>query len=234
MTHTCTPCLFFTLLWACGGGGGGSGTTTGGNDDTATLDSGSTTGGDGGAVTVELDCSDGTDDDGDGQADCDDSDCSEDYWCNLPDQINFRSQFHFTGNTIQCDLFGIGIDVDVDNCDTVASTSLTQIRQGSVCPDCDRTYQGDLTYTQDTCSALLDAPFPADALYGFVFLDEFNRDLWAQDETGTWVQFKRLTSANGHQWEIVGSEEIWGDPTDCNNGKQNLGTLDLLLTWTDQ
>ena len=103
------------------------------------------------------------------------------------------------------------------------------------CPDCDRTYRGALTYSTDTCSELLGESLPVDAIYGFVFLDEYNRELWAPDTTtGKWYFIERLTSDNGRQWLINGSDAIIMDPEDCDNGNQNLGTLTITLTWVDR
>lgn len=76
-----------TLGVSCGDKGDGGGAADGGAADGGTPDGGTPDGGaaDGGAAdggapdggaTVETDCSDGTDDDGDGLIDCDDPDCA--------------------------------------------------------------------------------------------------------------------------------------------------------------
>lgn len=238
MTRTALFSLSLALLLgACGeddGGGGppGPADDTGGADGGATGDGG---GGDGGGPSTEQDCTDGVDEDGDGAADCLDSDCADAWQCKLPERLDFHSVFDFRGNTIECEVWGIEVDVDIDDCRTDTSAVLALVKGGpQACPQCDRTYRGNLVYAEDSCSDLLETAPPVDAAYGYIFVDEFNRELWAPDDTGAWIYLETLSSDNGRRWELGGSEAIWADPDDCDNGDQNLGTLTVTLSWLDQ
>ncbi len=203
------------------GDGGGAGDGGGGGDD-------------GGAVPVEGDCEDGADNDADGLADCLDSDCVDSWNCNLPATIDFSSQVFFDGNTIECEVWGIDVDVDIEDCQANATTELRWVESGPTCPTCDRTYSGVFTYSVETCSALIGVPAPTRVDYGFVFVDPRTRELWSPDTAGTWVYVDTLGSADGRTFGLTGSEPILDDPDDCDNGTQNLGTLNVDLQWVDR
>lgn len=225
--------LAMLLVIACGDkadGDGPPGPQDGGSSDGG----GDAGGGDGGAIPVESDCEDGTDDDGDGLADCEDSDCAENWTCNLPDNLDFSSKVFFDGNTIECEVWGVEVDVDIEDCRADSTASLRLVETGPTCPTCDRTYSGPLTYTTETCSALIGVAAPTRVDYGFVFLDPRTRELWSPDEAGTWTLVDTMISTDGITFALSGAEPIMDDPDDCDNGMQNLGTLSVDLSWTDR
>lgn len=237
-TALCTLALAL-LLPACGDKDGGD--DTGGAGDGGAGDGGDGGGdgggGDGGVTGPpenETDCQDGADEDEDGLADCLDSDCAAEWFCSLPDRIDFRSTVFFDGYTIECEKWGIEFDYDVEDCRADAVSNLTLVEKGRVCAECDRTYQGTLTYNEDSCSALLETTAPTRAEYGFVFLDARTRELWSPDEVGTWTFVERLSSTDGLVWQMSGAEEMWANPDECDNGDQNLGLLTVDLSWTDR
>lgn len=220
------------LLIACGDKAGGDG-PPGPQDGGASGDGGSVEDG-GSAVPIESDCEDGADNDADGLADCLDSDCVANWNCNLPRSIDFSSQVFFDGNTIECEVWGIDVDVDIEDCQANATTSLVRMKAGPTCPTCDHSFSGDFAYTVETCSALIGVPAPTRVDYGFVFLDPLTRELWAPDTIGTWQYIDTLSSTDGRTFALRGSESILDDPDDCDNGTQNLGTLLVDLQWTDR
>ncbi|MCK6506835.1 hypothetical protein L6R53_26265 [Myxococcota bacterium] len=226
-----------SLLLACGDKDDGGG-PPGPQDDTGGGDGGADggAGGDGGnqVPSNETDCEDGRDEDQDGAADCEDSDCASHWRCALPEQMDFRSDVFFDGYTIECEAWGIEVDVDIEDCVADAVSALRLVTTGRLCESCERTYEGTLTYNQDTCSALLETVPPTRAEYGFNFLDANTRELWSPDEMGTWQMVDRLVSTDGVTWTLAGTEEIWADPEDCDNGNQNLGLLSVTLTWRDR
>lgn len=223
-----------SLLLACGDKDDGDG-PSGAQDDTGGVGDGGAGGDGGGQIpSNETDCEDGRDEDQDGTADCEDSDCATFWRCALPDTMDFRSDVYFDGYTIECEAWGIEVDVDIEDCVADAVSNLTLVTTGRRCESCERTYEGELTYNQDSCSALLETPAPTRGEYGFNFLDANTRELWSPDETGTWLFVDRLVSTDGVNWVLAGTEEIWADPEDCDNGNQNLGLLSVTLSWRDR
>ncbi|RME23336.1 MAG: hypothetical protein D6798_13720 [Deltaproteobacteria bacterium] len=227
--RTLPPLLGLILLGACGdraddtghggapGDAGHGGQTDGGSEP-----------------AVESDCEDGADDDGDGAIDCEDSDCADHWSCNLPDSIRYDTVIDFWGNTITCELVGIEYDVEIGDCHTVGGGPLSRIEDPQqTCADCDRTYQGPLTYTQDTCSSKLGQPLPSTATLGLVFLNETQRELFAPDDQWNWYSLGILELVDG-VYTLSTSEDIIIDPEGCDNGKQNIGTIDLRVDIEDR
>ena len=128
----------------------------------------------------------------------------------------------------------VDVDVDVDDCHADAVGTLKLMDSGNLCPGCDRSYYGGLSYTTDNCSDLMGTPLPVDAIYGYVFVDANTRELWSADETGAWVMVDTITSKDGHRWAMSGADEVWADPPDCDNGNQNIGRLSLSLSLDDR
>lgn len=235
------PALTALLLVACDGDlyDGGDKNPPGPQDEGSDSGSASDGGTDGGSddgtsgPTTEQDCENGADEDGDGDIDCADADCADAWNCNLPDAMQYRGLIDFRGNTIECEAFGIEFDYDVDDCQTDASGRLTRIQDARACTECDRTYYGSLSYAVDSCSDMLETDPVPDALFGFVFLSETERELYSQDPTdGTWYFIETITRTKG-EWRISGSDAVWADPDDCDNGDQNLGTLTITTSFKD-
>ncbi|MCB9777560.1 MAG: hypothetical protein H6742_03265 [Alphaproteobacteria bacterium] len=228
--------LAAALLAGCTGDTyGGKDKNPPGPQDNGADDSGGDGGSDdgGGGPTTEQDCDDGLDEDSDGSADCLDADCASAWNCNLPEGIEYRGQIDFRGNTIECEAFGIEFDVDVDDCQTDASSNLRWIQDARACPECDRTYFGTLSYAVDSCSEMLETTPATEALFAFVFLSETERELYSQDPTsGTWYYLDTMTRAEG-RWTLSGSDSVIADPDDCDNGDQNLGTLTITTSFRD-
>jgi hypothetical protein len=219
----------FILLAACTGGDGGD------TERPRPGEHGDGGAGDGGDEPgAESDCTDGTDDDGDGDTDCADSDCADVFECTWPDAVDHTSRFQFDGNTIECQVWGVDVDYDVPDCLTTLTAELSLLEGPQACPDCDRTFAGDLNYTQDSCSELLGTTLPPSAAFGFVFVSASQRELWGQDEAGAWAFTSLVDSTDGRTWELVASEAVYDDPEDCDNGMQNLGTLTLTVAFVDR
>ncbi len=221
----------FALLVACGDSAGDTG-PAGGDAGHGGGDAG---GGDGGGQpAVETDCEDGADGDQDGAIDCEDSDCADHWSCKLPDTVRYDTVINFRGNTITCELVGIEYDVDIGDCHTVGGGPLALIDDAQQsCPDCDRTYQGPLTYTQDTCASKLGQPLPTTATFGMVFLNETQRELFAPDDQWNWYSLGILEETKG-VFTLSTSEDIVLDPDGCDNGDQNIGTVSLKVDFQDQ
>lgn len=214
------------------GGGDGSG-GDGGTDD----GSGSATdGGDDGTTDPpdpESECDDGTDNDEDGLVDCEDPDCAEVTPCWWPEAIAHEGAFDFDGRTVECD-FGIGsIDVDVDDCVTAYSATLTPVTDPSLeCPTCDRTFYSTLSYSVNTCEDVLEGgSYPADAYFGFIFTSETEWRLVGKDDAGNWEAGVDLI-VEGDAFTFSTTEALNIDSGECRNDPLYVG--DLTVSWSFQ
>ncbi len=219
------PLILTASLFACGDKG---------SDDsgTDTDDSGADT--DVTEPQVETDCEDGSDNDEDGVADCEDDDCADAFVCNYPDSILHRTNIAFDGYLVECDTWLGTFDEQVDDCSTRFSSPLTVATEGNLCTECDLTFTGQLTYDYDDCDDLTgDGTRPTEGWFGFVFVDESTRELWSQDGAGVWAKAVTMTKAGGI-WEHSDSGEVVEDVDDCDNSPLTLGNLTVTLTFEDK
>ena len=189
-------------------------------------------GGDAGS-TSESDCEDGADDDGDGLTDCEDDDCADAFVCSWPDAISYFSRVDFSGNTIECEVAGFEIDVDVPDCATVTTSTMIIDESAAACAQCDRTFSGTLNYSEDSCSELLETTPPTSASVGLVFVSETTRELWGVNDAGQWEMAAAINIDDDGMWELAGGEQVWDDPDDCDNGNQHLGDLTVVVSFKD-
>lgn len=225
------PLALLGSLAACGDKDDDSGSSS------STTDSGSTDTTD--VPDPETACDDGVDNDSDGATDCDDSDCADAFECSYPDAIAHTTVVEFDGYQVECDLGIWGThDEQIDDCVTRFTVPLTEATTGDLCPACDRTYSGPITYEQDSCLALIGGDRPTEGWFGFVFIDENTRELWSRDEIGGgWVKGVTL-SRKGGEWRLVESgevaEDVETDFGDCENNPLTLGLLTVTMTFVDQ
>ena len=164
----------------------------GGGDDTDTEDTDQ-------PDPVETDCADGLDDDGDGDIDCDDSDCEDVGSCLWPDQVQAVI-------TVSIDVTGAAAFL-YDDCFLMSESELdSTVSIPDPCVDCDRTYFGDLSYSQDTCDAdLFERPTEGSA--GLVFLSEDEWEIWMNLE-GDWEKVGVAEKNSEGVYEAERSEPI--------------------------
>lgn len=217
-------------LFACDGKDNDSGdvqTTDSGSTDTTVPDSPD-------APDPETDCEDGKDNDTDGAADCEDEDCSDAFSCSYPESISHTTRISFEGYEVACETWLGTFEEQVDDCRTEFTIPLVVATEGKLCSQCDLTFTGAITYTEDNCDELTgDSTRPTEGWFGFVFIDESTRELWSQDESGAWA--KAVTMKNtGGKWEFSESGEVAEDIDGCDNNPLTLGNLTVTMTFVDQ
>ena len=226
--------LLFAWL-ACTGGSDGDGIfrprKDDGGDDTGQSSGDDTD--DGGPDKEEI-CDDGLDDDGDGQTDCDDSDCDSFKICTLPEVIDHRSLFDFTGRRVTCETWAGDFEEDVDDCVTDFTSALEMVTEGDLCEPCDATYEGAFDYSQDTCTAAFgdgSSP-PASGRFGFAFVNDDKWVLFGKNETtGTWEEGVTL-SRDGERYVWQTTEPVSVDVDDCDNSPLHVGDVTVTLSFT--
>ncbi len=172
-------------------------------------------------------CDDGLDNDEDGLADCDDSDCESTNYCQWPFTLQHSSIFDFKGRTIECKWNGIPVDYDVPDCRTALSSTMSMTTEDA-CPQCNRTFYGPFTYSEDSCEELVGGDRPSEGRYGLIFAEN-KWVLFTQDETGQWQEAVDLVADEngGYSWQET--DEVRADVEDCGNGEQYLGDLTAKL-----
>ncbi|MFT5682863.1 MAG: hypothetical protein ACI8RZ_003787 [Myxococcota bacterium] len=218
------PIILATSLIACGDKDDGSDTGPSSSDS----------GADTTEPQTETDCEDGTDNDEDGVADCLDDDCAAAFACNYPQNILHRTNIAFDGYLVECETWIGTFDEQVDDCSTRLSSPLVVATKGNLCAECDLTFTGQFTYDFDDCDDLTgDSARPTEGWFGFVFIDESTRELWSQDDAGTWSKAITMTKTGG-VWEHSDSGEVVENVDDCDNSPLTLGNLTVTLTFEDQ
>lgn len=220
------PITLISLL-ACDGKADDSGdvqTTDSGTSDTTVPDE----------PVPESDCEDGVDNDEDGLSDCEDADCSEAFVCSYPESISHTTSISFDGYEVECETWLGTFDEQVDDCVTEFTIPLTVATTGKLCSECDLTFTGAITYTEDNCDELTgDSTRPTEGWFGFVFIDESTRELWSQDESGAWAKAVTMKNSGG-VWEFSEDGEISEDVDGCDNSPLTLGNLTVTMTFVDQ
>lgn len=182
----------------------------------------------------EGDCTNGIDDDEDGKIDCEDSDCDEVKICTLPQIIDHRSLFDFTGRRVTCETWIGDQTEDVNDCVTDFTSPLEMVLEGDLCGPCDATYEGAFSYSQDTCTATFgdgSAP-PASGRFGFAFVNDTKWVLFGKNETsGEWEEGVTLQQ-DGDRYTWQTTEAITVDVDECDNSPLYVGDVTVTLSFT--
>jgi len=194
---------------------------------------------DGDDPLTEADCEDGADDDGDGAIDCEDEDCAEVFKCTWPDVIEHQTQVNFDGNEEVVCVVIDGIweeEFSVDDCETILDAQLTWTEDGSLCPSCDRTYEGLLEVRSDSCESLTGEPVKdVEGRFGFTFITENERELWALDElTNEWTYVINLLGSEDGEWSFTEGVAFSEDFSKCTNSPLELGYFSVTLEFSDR
>lgn len=185
---------------------------------------------------------DGPDPDGDSDTDlpagcevldCADPACAEAFECTWPTSLEHESDFTFTGATIQCPVGPVTLPVDVPDCAIALSAALTERLSGDLCPACDRTFEGPITYSQDTCSEVLGQTPPSSGAWGLVFVSPDERELWLPDGAGGWALSSTLTRQADGAYTSSASESITQVPPSCGSAAQHVGDVVVTARFMD-
>lgn len=224
--------LLLTTL-ACSGDDGGGIFDRPKKDEDGSDTGPSTSDSDPGDPDPEADCSNGIDDDGDGKTDCADEDCAQIEECTWPDVISHRSVFDFQGRTVTCETWAGDFDERVDDCVTIFTSELQHVEDADICTQCDRTYEGDFVYENDTCSSTFGdgSALPTSGRFGFIFADS-KWILFGKDETtGAWEEAVDLTpDGNKYVWSTT--EPLTYDVDECDNSPLYVGDVEIVLSFT--
>ncbi len=164
--------------------------------------------------------------------DCADPLCADVFECTWPTAMTQTSNFTFTGATVQCPVGPIDVSVDVPDCVTAMTAAMTERTTGSLCDVCDKTFEGSITYSQDTCSDLLEQSAPSTGEWGFVFTSPTERTLYLSDGSGNWAASGDQTGADGTYGSSV-SEEVNQVPPSCGLDVQYLGDVHVTVEFVD-
>ena len=223
------------LLAGCPTGGGGTDGPTG-TPDVEDCTDGVDNDGDGDAdcadsdcaseaSCIETDCDDATDNDGDGATDCDDSDCTAEVFCSWPRSLDLDLETAYSPSSL-AELAGY-------NACAASITSPLARDRATDCTDCDRVFCGDYTYVADTCPNDPHNPKPTDGCFGFVFQTDPNAD---QPIGGTWNLWLKQEGA----WSQVGTVVGDGSGAYTNVTVQNIqvdnvdgGDVTITTTFTE-
>ena len=174
-------------------------------------------------------CDDGVDNDEDGLFDCDDSDCVATNYCQWPFTIQHTFVSDFKGRTIECKWNGIKVDVDVEDCRTAFTSTLTHATDDE-CPQCNRTFHGAFSYSEDSCPN--PETRPAEGWFGFVFPGN-KWVLFTKDEAGAWQEAVDLAKDDQGGYSFQSTTPVNLDNEECDNGSQYVGDLTVKLIYTD-
>jgi hypothetical protein len=163
----------------------------------------------------EVECDDGADNDGDGQIDCADSDCADEFHCTWPDQMEHQARFEFYSD--------VGW---MDDCEVRFESLLIETGQGGVCTQCDLSYGGQYQYAINTCEEFLElagVDMPDEGMYGVVFVSPNEREIFTRDADMVWTSLgiAQKDPAVGH-YLLQRHDDI-----------ESIGTLNTELTFTD-
>ena len=231
----CTPVEESTAVKKTDGTDDGTDGVDGGDGSDGSDGADGTDGGDGSdgeePPPPESDCTDGLDNDEDGLADCDDSDCAEVAPCWWPTSLTHDGAFDFDGFEVTCETWFGDFDEQVDDCTTRYTATLTEVTDPAAqCATCDRTFYGALTYTDNSCADILDGgDYPIEAYFGFVFHSPTAWTLYGDDGSGGWESGVDLV-VSGTTHSFSHTESIMVDTGECDNDPLYAG--DLTITWS--
>jgi len=164
--------------------------------------------------------------------DCADPACATAFECTWPTSLTHSSSLIFTGTSITCSVGGFPLPVDVPDCATELSATLTERTTGDLCASCDKTYEGAITYAADTCSELLNQAAPTSGAWGFIFNSETQRTLYLSTAAG-WVDSGTFDLLDG-VWTSVTSDSVTQVPPSCGSDAQYVGDITVTALFTDQ
>lgn len=161
----------------------------------------------------ETACDDLVDNDGDQLIDCEDPDCAQVFHCTWPDAMDHAARFQFHS------------DVEwLDSCETRFTSYM--VHTGDLCPQADRSFEGDFDYTVNSCQQILEAAgvdLPQHGFYGVAFLSEHEREIFSRDTEGNWG------SAGIATWQSEVGHYLLARDDDV----ENIGSLHTELTFAD-
>ena len=221
--------MWIALGWlACTGTVPTDGTT---DDSSVTTDDTDDT--DDSPPPVEQICDDGVDNDGDGLSDCEDADCEAEVHCQWPTSVEHTTVFDFAGKTIQCEVWGTVIPYEIDDCETVMTSTMTQVDDGDICEQCNRTFEGQFSYPKDECADLVAGERPTEGRFGLVFAEN-KWVLFSKNESGEWVESVDLQPDGSGTYSYATTEAVEEDmQEDCKTGVQHLGDLTVTLSFAE-
>jgi hypothetical protein len=190
-------------------------------------------------VQVETECDDGADNDADGLFDCGDPDCAAEEHCSWPTAISQRTDVEFEGYEIECGSTPLEFDYQMPDCADRFTATMERRRNGNLCVDCDRTYQGAYTPVvkggEDSCSELLDQPAPTEGAFGIVFTSATSWTVWTEDgTTGAWSEVG-LAEDDGSGTMVFASGDVVNERIDTgiiDCRQQDIGYLAVALQFS--
>ncbi len=163
--------------------------------------------------------------------DCDNPACADEAECVFSSVMSQDTSLLLAGREIECSAGPFPVPVDVPDCATRFTVNMTERTTGDLCTACDITYEGPLTYSEDTCSELIGTQAPTSSQWGFVHVSSTERELWT-NESGIWALSETLTGANG-VFTFDATEAVNQDPPDCGNGVQYVGDITVSIAFED-
>jgi hypothetical protein len=197
-----------------------------GDDDDDAVDDDDTVGDDDSEtepVPAENLCDDGSDNDNDGLVDCEDPDCAGQLSCSWPASLDMHTELAFDANGT-AKAFGVGDCV----LEFAGLLGLTEI--GNICPSCDATYEGAVSYGPDNCPEDYITRPPVVA-YGMIFLSPGEREIWKREsETGEWSSLGNWTPTAAGPYVVERQEPVFYDSF---LGELEVGAFVMVQTFTD-
>lgn len=135
----------------------------------------------------ESECEDGIDNDEDGLADCEDEDCAEVFHCTWPGVVEHSVVLSYEASTL-------AKWAGYRDCDGAMTAVLSTTETGA-CDICDRTFEGTVQLTHDTCPADF-GERPTTVSYGVVFTSLNERTFYGPTDEG-WIVIGSDTDVDG-------------------------------------
>ena len=133
-----------------------------------------------------------------------------------------------------CETWAGDFDETIDDCVTDFTSPLEQVTDGDICTQCDATYEGPFSYSQDTCTVIFGdgtAP-PASGRFGFAFVNDNKWVLFGKNETsGQWEEGVDLSN-DGGRYTWATTEAVNVDVDDCDNSPLYVGDVTVTLSFT--
>jgi hypothetical protein len=243
MTRALIGAGLLLSLAACTKTTGPDGDDTSATDDTSSsatdeiCDDGADNDGDGDADCDDSDCSDvcdevcddGVDNDADGDVDCDDSECVDFAPCTWPERLGHELDVLMDGREVTCEIGWFEEDVQVPDCRTHYKTQLDELTGDTACADCDRTFTGTFNYTVDSCTEQFEGdPPPTTGDFGLKFVSDSTWELWGRNDSGVWEKGVDL-NFDGEWYVFTSTDPLNFDSGECDNDPLYVGDLTTTL-----
>jgi len=164
----------------------------------------------------ESECDDEVDDDGDGLVDCADDDCAAEIVCSWPTSLSHSATIAYDASFL-AELSGYS------SCTLAFNGTFNRDRDGDLCPNCDFTFEGAVTYTNTSCSET-PGDLPSNVRYGIVFTSDTAWGIWSTDGT-SWGEAGTATGGGG-TYTLSRQDPIVVDGNDA-------GDLNTTLSFTE-